>query len=192
MCLRPQSIVVKDERVDGFIVYASISDPRLLLNGENYQAKFLDDRSGFAIREPSLPSWFTDDIELMKSVEGKYSSGVCAQTFEEHKMRMAEYLQDKSRHFKYTIIKFPDGMKGSNAYFNEGVGNQSSKKNNLITKTRLMQHEFDDKKGNKFQFITTYAYWKIAVEGTQRTTDEKSAVVLDDLFGEAIRGLQRM
>jgi hypothetical protein len=158
MCLRPQSIVVNEERVDGFLIYMNVSDPRLLLNPENLQAKMLEDKSGVVIKERSLPYWFTEDIDLMKTVEQKNTTGVCTQTFEEHQMRVAEYKQDKNRHYQYTVIKFPRGMKGSNVYFNDGIGRQSGTKNNVVTKTRFMKQSYDDKKGVKFDFISAAGF----------------------------------
>jgi hypothetical protein len=195
MCLRPQSIAVLDERVDCFVVYKALSDPRLLLESENFDAKLLSDFSGMVIKEPSIPTCFTSDVDEMEDAESQYLSGNCERVFEEHRMKLHDYLQDKSRKHRYTVIKFPYGMKGSNLYFNKTAdgGRRKDNRLNLDTNPRFMHQNYSDGKegGLSFDYVTTYCYWKVAIEGTERTTNEKKGASVDDLFAEALRGMKR-
>lgn len=192
LCIRPQSIAVLDERVDGFVVFKCLSDPRLLLDPENFEAKMLSDGSGMMLKEPALSTCFTDDIEAMELTEESYPSGNCDRVFEELRMRVAENGSDKWRKHRYTIIKFPDNMKGTNLYFNKTMGHLKENKLNLDTNPRFLDQTFDNGHGVKFDFVTTYVYWKVAVDGSQRNANEKTArASLDDLFKEALIGLKR-
>lgn len=194
MCIRPQSIPVLDKRVDGFVIFKALADPRVLLDGLGLEATILKDFSGMVIKEPSMPTSFIYDIDQMEEVEAQYPSGNCDRVFEEHRMKVFDYLSDKERQYRYTVIKFPPGMKGSNLYFNKSAdgARRNDSKFKLDTNPRFIHQTYDDGHGLSFQFVTTYCYWKVAIDGTQRTANEKAAVNnLDDLFAEAVRGMKR-
>jgi hypothetical protein len=192
LCIRPQSIVCSDERVDRFVVFKSIGDPRYLQEPGCYEAKLLSDSTGMVIKELAVAPCFTKDIDSLEEAEDQYPSGNCDRVFEELRMRIADYGIDSSRKFRYTVIKFPDGMKGSNLYFNKSAGHRKETKFNLDTNPRFIQQAFDGGNGITFDFVTTYVYWKIAVDGSQRTANEKKVgLALDDLLGEAIKGMKR-
>lgn len=193
LCIRPQSIACLDERVDGFVVFKSISDPRYLQDPESYETKLLSDYSGLVVKEPAVAPCFMNDIDKLEEAEEQYPMGNCDRVFEELRVRVADHGIDKARKFRYTVIKFPDGMKGSNLYFNKkSAGHRKETKFNLDTNPRFIQQEFDGGNGIKFDYVTTYVYWKIAVDGSQRSANEKkTGSALDDLLNEAIKGMKR-
>jgi hypothetical protein len=189
LCIRPQSIPVLDERVDGFVVFKCLTDPQLLLDPDNFEAKLLSDSTGMVIKEPAIAPCFVEDIGMMEEAENNYPSGNCDRVFEELRVKIVDNTADKNRKHRYTLIKFPNGMKGTNVYFNQSAGKRKETKLNLDTNPRFVHQHF---KGDvEFDYVTTYVYWTVAVDGTQRSTNEKKPKSsLDDLFAEAIRGMK--
>lgn len=196
LCTRPQAIPILEERVDAFVIYKSLANPKMLLEPGNYEAKILPDFSGVLIKEPAVDIMFTDNILKLEAAEEEYVGGNCDRVFEELRVKIADFNHDDNRKFRFTVIKFPPGMKGTNDYFNKSRGNRKEKKLNLDTNPRFINDNYDDgvpaeKGGIKFDFVSSYVYWKIAIDGTQRSTNEKEGKSLDDLFLEATRGLKR-
>jgi hypothetical protein len=182
---------VLDERVDGFVILKNISDPRYLQDPTSFEAKLLPDFSGVVVKEPSVAPCFIEDLDLMETAEEEYTSGNCDRVFDELRMRLVEYGMDVSRKYRYTVIQFPDGMKGTNLYFNKSATNRKETKLNLDTNPRFINQHFSGK-GLEFDYVTTYVYWKVAVDGSQRsTTETNKAGSMDDLVSEAIKGFKR-
>jgi hypothetical protein len=182
-CFAPKQIAVNHERVDAFFIMKPLTDPRFLITPKGFEAYLVE--NGMVIKEPALAPLLTNGIDDMEKAEKVYGAA-CNQTFDTMRMRVAEYKKDKSRHYRYTHLIFPNDQNGTTEFFNK-----TKDTTKVDAHTRFVKQRYEDPKNNGFDFVATYVSWKVAVDGTQcsiKADDDDD----DKLFEEAAKGLQGM
>jgi hypothetical protein len=191
---RVSNVTVGDERMDILMIIKPLFDPRDIKNDTKFTAMLLPNRTGMYITEPSVPYYMSESVAAMEQAERNYLEGnetMCAASVLEYRTQIAALGKSESRKSKTTIIRFPNNIKGNNTYLNKPnpKKTKSASKYDLATNSRFILQQMEVGTDKLLNFCAPYAYWKIVIEGTIRTTDVKPPTTTDDLFVNAMKGM---
>jgi hypothetical protein len=195
---RVQNVIVKDERMEAFVIVKPLYDPRDIKPDSKFKAKLLPNRSGIELIEPSVPYYLLKSVKAVNDSENSHVSTehpLCTATALEYRTQATAIAMDPDRQVKRTVMHFPAGLKGSNFFLNDQLKAKASfGKHELFTNAPFITQMIDagkDKQGNpqQMKWTASFVYWKIVVDGTVRNTEVVVDKDDDDIFMSAMKSM---